>query len=472
MGSVLEEAIARFPDDPTLHLLYAEALLAQERLADVRDEIDRFSEITFGGDPQIDYLRARIELATGDSGKAALRLKNLAPLLDTSNTQYWLGRALEASGDIEGARRRYGLAQGRNRASILPVAALISLAQQRGAWKEVAHHARNMVRLAPQRFEGWAALMIALENLGDTEAIEQVANRCLDRFPDRAESRILFAKALRTQRRYDEALKAIAEAEAAGGRSVLIVAERVVTLGMAGRVDEGLAVAHEALATAPDSAEIHAALATLLYAAGAAEQGSRATDRALALDPEGPRPLRARCEFRASIGHWVAAKADCERYLSARPGDARVHFTLGVILQSLGDRQSAIAAYRRASELDERDARALNNLAVLLAADDNLEGALAAAQEAYRRDEANPYVMDTLGELYLRKGLTERAISLLEDARAAAPELDDATLHLALAYRDSGRTHEARVLLVDLKQGSTEDAAMREQIEEALHSLP
>jgi Flp pilus assembly protein TadD len=149
-----------------------------------------------------------------------------------------------------------------------------------------------------------------------------------------------------------------------------------------------------------------------------------------------------------------------------------VHFLLGVILESLGDRPSATAAYRRASELDEGDARAFNNLAVLLAAEDNLEEALAAAQEAYRLDEANPYVMDTLGELYLRKGLIERAISLLEDAHAAAPDLNDAALHLALAYRESGRTPEARALLVELKQRSTDNAAMQGKIAEALHSLP
>ena len=44
----------------------------------------------------------------------------------------------------------------------------------------------------------------------------------------------------------------------------------------------------------------------------------------------------------------------------------------------------------------------------------DLDGALQAAQEAYRLDETNPYVMDTLGALYLRKGLADRAVSLLD----------------------------------------------------------
>jgi Flp pilus assembly protein TadD len=80
--------------------------------------------------------------------------------------------------------------------------------------------------------------------------------------------------------------------------------------------------------------------------------------------------------------------------------------------------------------------------------------------------------MDTLGELYLRKGLADRAISLLEEAQAAAPDLPDATLHLALAYRDAGRTSEARALLTGLQYSGAGHEAMQLKIEEALDSLP
>jgi Flp pilus assembly protein TadD len=182
--------------------------------------------------------------------------------------------------------------------------------------------------------------------------------------------------------------------------------------------------------------------------------------------------LRVRCEFRASIRQWPAAREDCTRYLVARPDDAGAHFMLGVVEQSHGDPRAAAAAYRRAAALDERDARPRNNLAGLLATEGDLDGALAAAQEAYRLDETNPHVMDTLGELYLRKGLADRAISLLKEAQAAAPDLPDASLHLALAYRDSGRTGEARALLTSLQHSAAGHEAIQLQVEEALDSLP
>jgi Flp pilus assembly protein TadD len=236
-------------------------------------------------------------------------------------------------------------------------------------------------------------------------------------------------------------------------------------------VDEGVAIARAALESNPDSADLHAALAALLFAGGAAEEGARATDRALALDPDEPRPLRVRCEFRAASGRWPGARDDCTRYLEARPDDGGALFMLGAALQQLGEDEAAASAYRSAAAIDERDMRPRNNLAELLAAQGDLDGALAAAQEAYRLDETNPYVMDTLGALYLRKGLVERAISLLEGAHSSAPDLLDVHLHLALAYREAGRTEEARTLLAALEKSGAERPDLQARAQEVLDSL-
>jgi tetratricopeptide (TPR) repeat protein len=469
--AVLDEALERYPDEATLRLLRTETLLAEGQLAEARAELARFRDATFEGDPQIEYLRARLALANGDVKRAADRLRKLAPQLDRAATQFWLGRALEESGDLEGARRRYGLAQQRDPSWIAPSAALITLEQRRGDWRAVAGQARLLVRRAPQEVGGWIALVEALENVGEGGAAEQVARQSLERFPERAEPQVLLAKALRAEGKTDEALAALDQAEGIEATPEL-AAERILTLGMGGRVEEGIAVARTALVDEPDSADLQAALASLLFAAGAAAEGAQATDRALALDPDEPRPLRVRCEFRAASGDWTGARDDCVRYLEARPDDAGVHFMLGVALQSLGDTERAAAAYQRAAELDERDLRSRNNLAELLAAEGDLDGALAAAQEAYRLDETNPYVADTLGALYLEKGLADRAVSLLEEAHAGLPDLPDVTLHLALAYRDAGRTDEARSLLTDLQQDTHPSDPLQARVEEAMSTLP
>jgi len=468
---VLDEALARYPDEATLRLQRCEALLADGNVQEARAEKGRFREASFDGDPQAEYLEARLALAEGDAEGAVDRLTKLAPELDRASTQFWIGRALEETGDLEGARRRYALAQRRDSAWIAPPAALIGLEQRRGDWRSVAALAGALVARAPFEMDAWSALVVALEHLGEGEGAEEVALQCLERFPDRSEPQLLLARALRAQGKTDAALAALTEAERQGVTPQLAAA-RIRTLGMGGRVEAGLAEARAAVAEYPDTAPVHAALAALLFAAGAAEDGARATDRALSLDPDEPAPLRDRCIFRAATGHWAGARDDCTRYLDARPEDAEVVFIRGVALEQLGESEAAISAYRRAVTLDGRDARPHNNLAGLLQAQGDLDGALAAAQEAYRLDEANPYVMDTLGALYLQKGLVNRAISVLEDAHQGAPDLPDAKLHLGLAYRDAGRTQEARTLLAAVGTNEAARPELRASAQEALDSLP
>ena len=80
--------------------------------------------------------------------------------------------------------------------------------------------------------------------------------------------------------------------------------------------------------------------------------------------------------------------------------------------------------------------------------------------------------MDTLGWLYLRAGLVDRAVALLEKARRLAPEAATTRYHLAIAYRESGRTGEARELLNELHESLDAGHELRARVGEAVASLP
>ena len=466
-SAAVEEALARFPDDAALHLLDAETRLAANDLEGAWAASARFAEASFEGDPQVEYLEARLALAEGRAEEAAARLRELAPRLDSAATHFWLGRALAELGDGEGAIRRYAQAQRRDPSWAAPAAELIAIAGTRRDWDAMAAHARTLVRRAPQRIESWSLLVDALVAGGRPDEALRTARRAAGIFSDPEPTGRMLARALRAQGRSDEALAAL---DAAGPGGGWIELERIHTLAGAGRLDEALALAREQTAAHPERADRHAALAGVAYGLGAAEEGDRASERALALAPHDASPLRVRCEFRAASGRWQGAREDCTRYLAARPEDAGAHFVLGLARASLGDVDGAIASYRRAAELDLSDPRPRNNVAELLARRGELDAALAQAQEAYRLagDDAN--VIDTLGALYLRKGLPERAVALLERAHQSAPELPHVSLNLALAYRDAGRTDDARALLTRLAQ-QDESRPLRARVEEALHSL-
>src|SRR5262249_46470713 len=72
--------------------------------------------------------------------------------------------------------------------------------------------------------------------------------------------------------------------------------------------------------------------------------------------------------------------------------------------------------------------------------------------------------------LYLKKGLTSRALSLLQDAHARAPQLADAQLHLALAYRAAGRSDEAEKLLAALRTRGALSPELRAELDAARSS--
>ena len=81
-------------------------------------------------------------------------------------------------------------------------------------------------------------------------------------------------------------------------------------------------------------------------------------------------------------------------------------------------------------------------------------------------------MLDTLGWLYLRKGLVDRAISLLEEAHAGAPELAEVQLHLALAYRAGGPHRRRPPPARGAGAAQRRPPELRAQIDEALRSLP
>jgi len=264
--------------------------------------------------------------------------------------------------------------------------------------------------------------------------------------PDRFETSLLLARALRAGGRTDAALARLDAAAQRFGEIPEVAAERVLTLGLAGRIDAARDEARRAIAARGDSPVLHHALAGVLFQAGRADEGAAEVERALALAPDDLRPLALRCEFYAATNRFEPAVADCARFLERHPDHARIQFALGAAQAGMGRALEAEASYRRAAALDATAVAPRNNLALLLAERGDLDGALATAQEAYAQAGASPEVLDTLGWLYLRKGLGERAVSLLEDAYRRAPDQDGVKLHLAQAYRAVGRDAAARPL--------------------------
>ena len=462
----IAEARDRFPDDRSLAVAHADALVALGRLDEAADVAEDLASRVGADGPEVRFIRARIDLAEGRSKQAAEALRALAPHFDRPATHYWLGRALEEQGDPAGARRRYSLAEKLDPDWSAPLAAKLALSLRGGRPRAAATDAVRLLQAAPGDRGSWVSAILVLARAGESAFALELAEQAESRFGPSASLQVARARALRAAGRTDEALALLSEARDDEG-----LAERALTLGHAGRHGDGIELLRERLASGPDSAELRAALASLHFVGGEAEAGSRAVDRALELDPEDLAPLRDRCRFRAATGDWAGAVDDCRRAASD-PADARSRFALGIALAGSGRPEEAEAAYRDALRLNPRDHRAHNNLAWLLAEQGRVDEALDAAQEAYRLAGDDPAVAHTLGRLYGQRGLADRAVSFLEQSRSGEPDDPQIALDLAIAYRDADRVEDARTLLAELEARVADDPRLNREWKEASDSLP
>ena len=450
-GDALRKATASSPTEPALKELEVELELAERDASGAREALERYRAFEGASDPKAEFLLARVELEEGDAASAARRLRDVAPSLDIAALHYWLGKALEAQGDLDGAVRGYGIATSRDPKWVAPYLAAADLAARRGDAEMLTGLGGILVARAPGLSAGPIAMAEGRLLSEQFAEAERIAGAGRKRFPEDPTLLGIHSRALARVGKAEEALAVAREALEKYPEDPALAAGHAETVAYAESPAAALKAAQAAEERFPESAAVVSAVAGIAYLAGEASVGDAATDRALALAPEDPTPLRTRCRYRASIAAWAPAIEDCTRFLAARESDSDAHFMLGSAQAGAGQADAAIASFRKAAELDEKDFRPRNNLADLLAKRGDIEGALEAAQEAYRLSNEHPYVADTLGALYLKSGRTDRAISFLEEARKGAPELPDAQLHLAEAYAAAGRADDAKALLDALR---------------------
>jgi tetratricopeptide (TPR) repeat protein len=471
-AALLADAVERFAGeaDVELEYLHVAMLLSAGQLERARERFGAF-ERSHPRNPRVEYLRARFELAEGDTAAAVRRLTQVVSRLDRPDVHHWLAVALELSGDLEGAEFRYSMAVTRDPHQLSSYEGLLRTLERLGAWDRVAYSSKRMLGFAPNSRVAFESLMRALMARGTPDEAEAAIRLYAERFPDLPAPVVALSTALRSQGRPEEALAVLEEASPRFESEPDVLAERAIVLGLLGRGEEGLALLERGFAAGEERASLHRARAFLLLNSGRGTEGLAEAERALELDRADPAPLRMSGDYLSSRGEFAAAAQAYERFLELRPRDAEVLFRLGVARAQVGDAQGAIEAYRKAIAMDEAAAAPRNNLALVLEQEGRLEEALTVAQAAYARAESDPQVMDTLGWLYLRTGLLDRAVALLEKARSLAPEAAYARYHLAIAYRESGRTGEARELLNELHESLDAGHELRARAGEALASL-
>ena len=212
-------------------------------------------------------------------------------------------------------------------------------------------------------------------------------------------------------------------------------------------------------------------------------------DALLALD-RGARGHVARGTELLHAGRFPEAEAELRQALEAQPQDATAWQNLAVARERQGDLAGARAAYERTIELQPTAAVAQGNLGALVLGQGEVESGIAWLEKSLANAPDAPGVQFNLAVALLQHGgAAERALSLLEAVLRWRPEDVEARYYLGLALvalqrpadaaselhqvvvaapaEAAPRLAEARALLA-----AGDEAAARRRLEEAHATLP
>jgi adenylate cyclase len=131
--------------------------------------------------------------------------------------------------------------------------------------------------------------------------------------------------------------------------------------------------------------------------------------------------------------------------LALSPQLPRAHAVLAEVQSADGEHEAAIQSARRAVGFGPSDAEAYATLASVLAYAGMPAEAVGAAEVALRLNPKPPATtLLVAGLAFYLDGQYERAIEVLEQARALAPDLNEPHEYLAMAYGRAGKLDEAK----------------------------
>jgi tetratricopeptide (TPR) repeat protein len=148
----------------------------------------------------------------------------------------------------------------------------------------------------------------------------------------------------------------------------------------------------------------------------------------------------------ARSGQLNKAVSALENARQAFPRNPQILMNLAMLHQENEAPDKAIPPYEKLLEVAPRNVVALNNLAwIYYQKGDNR--AMELARKAFELKPDNAAIADTYGWILLKAGQIEESLPVLEKAHELQPDSEEIAMHLAEAYRATGRDAEARRVL-------------------------
>ena len=159
-----------------------------------------------------------------------------------------------------------------------------------------------------------------------------------------------------------------------------------------------------------------------------------------------------------------------EDWVASRPGDAATRLNLNRYYAALGRTDAIKTNLQQLLEHQPNNWIALNDLAWYQYREGKLDDAQKHAEKALQLAPSQPNVKDTLGMVLLARNDNQRALKLIREAAASAPDNPQIAFHLAQALAKTGDRAEAKSVVEKALSGNKAFEG-REQAEKLLQEL-
>ena len=387
-------------------------------------------------DPQVAILNGIVLLNDGNAGDAVNALQDAAKNAPKDAfTQFWLGKAALAKGDVPLAEKSFRMAADLNPSHLEAQEELARLASLHGDIDSLSNVANKTIAVAP-RFGGgylWRAMVEIRRNSFD--AADADLKTAITLAPQSPLAYLQLGKLRFAQKKFPEGVVFLQQTLDRDANSIeamrLLVGYDIFQKQPAKALDR----LNGQIAKSPKNSGFYDLLAQLQVQNKNLDQAATIAQKAMQLNPSDGEAVMLYAQIQIERGQTASAISVWEQWSSTHPSDANALAILGTLEESRGNMQKAEAYYKKALDYQSEQPIATNNLAYLMLQNgENVDVALTYAQAARRAMPNSPNSADTLAWAYYHKGAFSFARDLLEDATKTTPNNATMQYHLGMVY--------------------------------------
>lgn len=393
-------------------------------------------------DPEAIAIRASLSLLTGTREQLQSAINDLQTVVsrmpDNPVLRYNLGKALLAKGSVQAGRIQFEEAIKLRPDYLLPRITLAQIYLQNREYGKVVQMSQEILLYDAMNIPARLLRSRALIGMGEIKQARTELIQTSSQFPDLPEARLQIAALDLQEKNFKAAEDAFRNlyGKFQDPRAFMGLVETFVAQGNSA---QALKLLREELAKNPDRLEYRVALANISVTSNDYQTAIAEYKKVLDKTPRSADIwLRLGETYRRS-GDLKNAAAGFKKAQELSPNNVVPYLQLALLYDTTGQKTDARPLYEQILRLQPDNPVALNNLAFMLA--DNgtdLDQALTMAQRAKQQRPHDTNVSDTLGWIYIKKNLSDSAISIFRELVKTEPERSTYRYHFAMALAQKG----------------------------------